>query len=185
MTLTDVTRTKLKSTKEINRDLDKVLKNNMFKKFAQKKYIYTKYLKYLFRHKWYVMLACFRYKLYWQGIKHDWSKFLPSELIPYATYFYASTAEEKDAASFDAAWLKHQHRNAHHHQHWILRGDHGLTSALEMPKKYVYEMVADWVGAGQAITGKIDVKSWYNKNKHKIELHKESRKLVEKLLKDW
>lgn len=47
-----------------------------------------KYLGYLLRHKWYVGIECFKRGLYWRGIKHDWSKFLPSEFVPYANYFY-------------------------------------------------------------------------------------------------
>ncbi len=47
-----------------------------------------KYLGYLTRHRWFVMLACFREGLYWQGLIHDWSKFLPGEFLPYAWYFY-------------------------------------------------------------------------------------------------
>lgn len=51
--------------------------------------MYWKYLRYLLRHRWFVMLACFREGLYWQGLIHDWSKFLPSEFLPYARYFYS------------------------------------------------------------------------------------------------
>lgn len=47
-----------------------------------------KYLKYLLCHKWYVMIECFREGLIWQGLMHDLSKFLPSEFIPYANFFY-------------------------------------------------------------------------------------------------
>lgn len=50
--------------------------------------IYLKYLRYLVLHKWYVMVECFSFGLYWRGLVHDMSKFLPSEFIPYARYFY-------------------------------------------------------------------------------------------------
>ena len=46
------------------------------------------YASYVIRHKWFVMLACFRMGLYWRGIKHDLSKLLPSEWVPYTNYFY-------------------------------------------------------------------------------------------------
>jgi hypothetical protein len=51
-----------------------------------------KYLAYLLRHRWFVMLACFREGLYWQGLIHDWSKFLPGEFLPYARYFYSKVS---------------------------------------------------------------------------------------------
>jgi hypothetical protein len=36
--------------------------------------------------------------------------------------------------------------------------------ALPMPEKFVREMVADWMGAGRAITGRWDVNDWYRPN---------------------
>jgi len=38
---------------------------------------YLKYLKYLLRHKWFVMLECFKEGLFWLGLTHDLSKFSP------------------------------------------------------------------------------------------------------------
>lgn len=49
---------------------------------------YLQYFWYVVRHKWYVFLACRREGLWWLGIVHDWSKFLPSEFFPYARHFY-------------------------------------------------------------------------------------------------
>jgi hypothetical protein len=43
-------------------------------------------------------------------------------------------------------------------------------------------MVADWMGAGRAITGKWEAKAWYEKNKATIILHDGTRKLVETIL---
>lgn len=50
--------------------------------------MYLKYLKSLLLHKWFVFLECRKLGIWWLGIIHDWSKFLPSEFIPYARYFY-------------------------------------------------------------------------------------------------
>ncbi len=54
--------------------------------------------------------------------------------------------------------------------------------ALEMPHRYVYEMVADWIGAGKAISGKNDVKAWYEKHREVMVLHPKTRDLVEVLI---
>ena len=51
-----------------------------------------------------------------------------------------------------------------------------------MPRKYVEEMVADWAGAGKAITGKWDIAEWYASNKDKMILHPETRIMVEDLV---
>lgn len=156
-----------------------------------------KYLKYVIKHKWFVLCACCRRGLVWQGIIHDWSKFLPSEWRPYAEFFYGPTKEDREQsvkilgydcypakvlqrAEFDKAWLKHQHRSPHHYQHWILREDSGKVIELEMPTKYALEMICDWEGAGRAITGKTGgTLAWYIKNRDNIKLHQDTRKLVE------
>jgi hypothetical protein len=43
-------------------------------------------------------------------------------------------------------------------------------------------MVADWWGAGRAITGKWDAQNWYERQKGKIILHEMTRRDVEHLL---
>jgi hypothetical protein len=143
------------------------------------------YLKYLVRHKWFVFLECLRLKVpVWRGLVHDLSKFRPSEWFPYAKTFYAANGAGRyeNTHAFHIAWNKHQHRNEHHWQYWLLTLDQGTTVALQMPEAVVREMVADWIGAGKAINGKRDVENWYEKNKNRIILHKETRVLVETLL---
>ncbi|MFA5525633.1 MAG: DUF5662 family protein [Acholeplasmataceae bacterium] len=60
----------------------------------------------------------------------------------------------------------------------------GASALLPMPRRYVLEMVADWVGAGRAITGKRDAAGWYAAHREHIHLHPETRRLVEMLLKE-
>lgn len=58
--------------------------------------IHFKYLVYLIRHKYYVFMAGFSVGCsLWQIVVHDWSKFLPSEWIPYARYFYRGSLVQK------------------------------------------------------------------------------------------
>lgn len=164
--------------------------------------IHLKYLRYVIRHKWFVFQAGLKTGApIWRLIVHDWSKFLPCEWIPYARFFYGDFPDAavtgrfvvdfghnprdfKDvvAAEFDEAWLHHQHMSPHHWQHWLLREDSGNTKALQMPEHFVREMVADWAGAGKAITGRWEVAEWYGKNKDKMVLHERTRDYVEGLL---
>jgi hypothetical protein len=149
---------------------------------------YLKYFQYVFRHKWYVFVECCKYGLFWQGLVHDWSKFLPDEFVPYADYFYGGD-NRKDrfytpsdgSTEFNYAWLLHQHRNPHHWQHWLLQEDDGGKYALEMPLKYATEMVCDWRGAGRA-SGYNDTPAWYLRNKNKIIMNQFTRNYVEALL---
>lgn len=163
---------------------------------------HLKYLRYVVRHKWFVLLACIEHGILWRGLVHDWSKFLPSEWFAYAEFFYGRGAHlnhkkrrtqyltpdellelEKIQRAFDHAWLKHQHRSPHHWQHHILREDSGNVKLLEMSLDEATEMVCDWIGAGRAITGKEGTTvDWYLRNRAHMALGYRTRVLVEDLL---
>lgn len=157
--------------------------------------MYWKYLKYVLRHKWYVSVECFKMGLIWRGICHDLSKFRPSEFIPYARFFYGHYPSFEDvrgdqrnlvtiwkedvASAFDFAWLLHQKRNDHHWQWWMLPEDDGGTKIMPMTLDAIKELVADWIGAGMAISGRKDPWPWYLANKEKMQLHPDTRKIIE------
>ena len=162
-----------------------------------------KYLKYLLKHKYYVAKECFKQGLFWRGLVHDLSKFSPLEWKAYRNYFYGeyieynrfpqmakyefdcwAVSKEGVSEAFDYAWLNHQHKNPHHWQHWVLKEDSGNVKIMRMPTQYAVEMVCDWIGAGIAITGKREANLWYEKNKDKMQLHEETRILVEGVLAD-
>lgn len=94
---------------------------------------HLKYLCYVLRHKWFVLIECCKLGISWRGIVHDLSKFTPTEWFPYVEKFYGDRPSPRDATGaydplsvgglFDRAWLHHQHYNDHHWQWWILRGD--------------------------------------------------------------
>ena len=155
---------------------------------------YLRYLNYLLRHKWFVFLTCCQYRLVWLGIVHDWSKFLPSEFIPYARHFYGNPGirEGRDESgyykptdtgdkAFDFAWMLHQKRNKHHWQWWVLPGDEGGSTVLEIPRSYLLEMLCDWMGAGR-VQGTKGASYWYTKNRCKLQLHSATRAFVERIL---
>jgi len=50
--------------------------------------------------------------------------------------------------------------------------------AGKMPEKYAKEMLADWIGAGEALRN-LSIQEWYEKNKNNIILHEETRKWIE------
>ncbi len=145
---------------------------------------HLKYASYVARHKWFVLLAGLKTGApLWRLLIHDWSKLSIVEWRAYVASFYGKAGRTPEVkAAFNVAWLHHQHRNPHHWQSWILREDDGETKALRMPDKLVREMVADWMGAGRAITGRWEVADWYSKNAEKIVLHPEARAQVERLI---
>lgn len=80
------------------------------------------YLRAVFRHKWFVFLACLQWGVpIWSAILHDWDKLLPDEWFPYARTFYTPEGEKqyKESVEFARAWMLHQHRNKHHWQWWL------------------------------------------------------------------
>lgn len=152
-----------------------------------------KYFLYVIRHKWFVFQACQKTGApLWRAIIHDWSKFLPCEWGPYVRSFYNKDGSKRDWKSrdplekmeFDLAWNHHQKTNLHHWQAWLLTNDSDepKVKPLLMPEKYIREMVADWMGAGRAITGKWDYQNWYATNKEKMVLHDQVRIRVEAIL---
>lgn len=142
---------------------------------------HLRYASYVARHKWFVFRAGLKTGApLWRLLIHDWSKLTPAEWTPYVHQFYAKDRKRKGA--FERAWLHHQHRNPHHWQHWLDVKWDGTLRPLPMPEKLVREMVADWMGAGRAITGRWEVRDWYKANRDKIVLHASTRKLVDELV---
>lgn len=159
---------------------------------------HIKYAKYIFWHKWYVMIECFKEGLIWRGLMHDFSKLLPSEWMPYANFFSKKQPRDKTGyykptdtgdKEFDFAWLLHQKRNRHHWQWWILPEDEGGVKVLKIEEPYLTEMICDWVGAGKAqghFSPKDDryfeTRKWWSANNHKMTLHEETRSKIENII---
>lgn len=144
------------------------------------------YLKYVFRHKWYVFWAgLWLHVPIWSLIIHDWDKFLPGMWWSYATCFYASDGSKQYQPSewFLENWNAHQKRNKHHWQHHILMMDSGEQRVLYIPDVHRREMLADWIGAGMAM-GKPFVWEWYAENKDRMLLHPLTRHWIEAELAD-
>jgi len=152
------------------------------------------YFKYVLVHKWYVLLACFRLGIPWRGLVHDLSKLSHTEFWPYACQFFNADGTRRNvrnpdgsydpaeqAIEFQGAWIHHQ-RNKHHWQAWVSIGDGGNLTPVPMPDVYWIEMVADWMGAGMAISGKKDPAPWWEANKHKMILDNDTNVRIVSLI---
>ena len=115
---------------------------------------------------------------------HDDSKWNIWEYGPYDAYFYGNGNKD----DFNRAWLRHIHNNPHHWQHWLLMnddgklGDPGKVVAIEMPKVYALEMVADWWSFSWRAGNLEDVFDWYEEHRDNIILHPKTREFVESVL---
>lgn len=146
---------------------------------------HLKYLNYVLRHKWFVFYAGLKTGApLWRLIIHDYSKFSRAEWSGYVESFYSGRPREETKDEFQRAWLHHLHNNPHHWLHWVLMHEDGTRTAFEMPHNLVLEMVADWLGAGRAITGHWDIAEWYEKNGPGMLLAPRTRKHADALVGD-
>lgn len=76
---------------------------------------------------------------------HDLSKYSVQEVFGYAFYDFGGSNTQLAKDSFQRAWAHHKQVNAHHPEHWY-RDD---ETEDKMPKKFIIEMLADWLGAGK------------------------------------
>lgn len=120
--------------------MDKIKIKNIFKHF-----------KTISRHKYYVGKYCFEFGLYWQGITHDLSKFSSTEFWNSVKYYQGKRSPidaEKEEKGYSEAWLHHKARNKHHPWYWMDWDNKQRPVPQRIPRQYVYEMIADWIGAG-------------------------------------
>ncbi|MCD7883777.1 MAG: DUF5662 family protein [Lachnospiraceae bacterium] len=81
------------------------------------------HLRTITEHKFLVMQGCFRIGLYWQGLTHDLSKYMPSELLEGFRYYEDGKSSPNNAERIDKgyseAWMHHKGRNRHHFEYWL------------------------------------------------------------------
>ena len=109
-------------------------------------------------HKWLVMKHCFRLGLYWRGLTHDLSKYVPVELFAGFRYYQGNRSPnnaEREATGYSTAWLHHKGRNKHHYEYWLdysVEPDEGIVGQ-KMPVRYVVEMFMDRIAASKTYLG--------------------------------
>lgn len=114
---------------------------------------------------------------------HDESKFTSHEYDPYDEYFYGERTKDTKS-NFNYAWLHHIHNNKHHWQYWVLINDDAEegTVALDIPYKYVLEMIADWWSFSWKSGDLYKIFDWYDSHKARMILSKNTRETVEEIL---
>jgi len=153
-----------------------------------------KYLSYVLRHKWFVMIECFKVGLIWRGLVHDLDKFFPSLFFPYANHFKSGIQKGRDKTGyykpynsgdpdFDLAVHQHTQRNKHHWQFWVQPIDVEGVKLHPMPEIFIKEMICDWEGASKAQGVKTGtILNWFDKNHNKMQLNKPTERRIEELL---
>lgn len=107
------------------------------------------------KHRKMVRKLCFKCGLYWQGLTHDLSKYSPTEFwngVKYFTGIASPHVGERKVKGYSDAWLHHHNRNKHHAEYWVDIVD-GKSVPVNMPFKYLAEMICDRVAASMVYLG--------------------------------
>jgi hypothetical protein len=142
------------------------------------------------KHRHAVIKHCAKCGILWQGLRHDLSKYTPSEFISGAHYYLGKKSPneaERQEKGYSLAWMHHKGRNKHHFEYW---NDYNPVSKnvepVEMPLNYVVEMFCDRVAASKIYkkkdyTDSSSLEYFLNAKKHRV-IHPETSELLEKLL---
>lgn len=148
-----------------------------------------KHFKTVMKHKSVVFRECLACGIGWQGIVHDLSKFSHTEFSPSAKYFQGNRSPieaEKEDCGYSFAWLHHKGCNPHHWEYWIDFASDGGIIADRIPKKYVIEMLCDWIGAGKVYAkgkwSQNDPLDYYNKVRAGRYFHPETEQVIVRFL---
>lgn len=129
-----------------------------------------------------VMEGCFRVGLYWQGLTHDLSKYSVTEFWRGARYYQGTrspNAEEREEKGYSQAWMHHKGRNRHHYEYWTdINPNSRRYEPVEMPRKYLVEMVMDRRAACMTYQGKAyhpgAELEYLERSRERLEMHPET-----------
>ena len=104
------------------------------------------------RHK--VIAHCAKAGILWQGLRHDLSKYTPTEFFRGDKYYNdgkkSPNEKERQIYGYSLAWLHHKGRNKHHFEYWNdYNPEVRRRCGVKMPIKYVKEMFCDRVAASK------------------------------------
>lgn len=137
------------------------------------------------KHKWWVFYYCCKAGIPWRGIKHDMSKFSPTEFWESVRYYQGNRSPIdacKEDNGISKAWLHHKGRNKHHYEYWVDNFDKG-GEPLKMPYKDAVEMLCDYLGAGRAYMGKDftyqkEYEWWCKKSAKPLAMHEHTKDFI-------
>ena len=108
------------------------------------------------RHK--VIAHCAKAGILLQGLRHDLSKYSPTEFWQGVRFFdgtHSPTEDERRTLGCSLAWMHHKGRNRHHWEYWT---DYSMAEKryvpMPMPRRYLAEMLCDRIAASKIYKGK-------------------------------
>lgn len=142
------------------------------------------------RHRHMVIRHCIKAGIFWQGLKHDLSKYMPSEFFVGVKFYQGNRSPneaEREAYGYSTAWMHHKGRNRHHFEYWTdYNPQTKQVEPVEMPLKYVKEMFCDRVAASKIYMGDKYTDSaplgYFLRSKSRRVIHSKTSDLLESLL---
>lgn len=144
------------------------------------------------RHRHEVIRNCRRAGILWQGLRHDLSKYSPTEFLQGAKYWQGTRSpndREREVKGYSDAWMHHKGRNRHHFEYW---SDYSpvdkIVRPVEMPLRYVAEMFCDRVAAskiymGDSYTDKSPLEYFERGKARRVgRIHEKTSDLIERML---
>ncbi len=142
------------------------------------------------RHRHAVIANCIRAGLPLQGLKHDLSKYSPTEFLQGVRYYQGTRSpneQERAALGYSLAWMHHKGRNRHHFEYWcdydpVTR----VMTPVKMPLRFVIEMFCDRLAASKIYNGEHFTDdmplAYFLKGKPTRSIHPETSQFLERLL---
>ncbi len=144
------------------------------------------------RHRHEVIRNCRKAGIFRQGLRHDLSKYSPTEFLQGAKYWQGTRSpndREREVKGYSEAWMHHKGRNKHHFEYW---SDYSpvdkIVRPVEMPLRYVVEMFCDRVAAskvymGENYTDRSPLEYFERgKNRRVARIHEKTSDLLESML---
>lgn len=138
------------------------------------------------RHRHKVIYHCFKCGILWQGLRHDLSKYSPTEFFAGARFYLGDrspTEAERREYGYSKAWLHHKGRNRHHFEYWTdYNPETRMVEPVKMPLNFVKEMFCDRVAAGKIYLGNNYTSNnpieYFTKGNAKNIMHPETARLL-------
>ncbi len=149
-----------------------------------------KHFRTITKHRHKVMQHCRKAGILWQGMRHDLSKYSPTEFFEGARNYQGTRSpneRSRELNGYSAAWLHHKGRNRHHFEYWVdIDPVTKRYRPVKMPLRFVIEMFCDRVAAskiyqGESYTDRHPL-DYFLRGREVREIHPETSDFLENLL---
>ncbi len=147
-----------------------------------------KHFRTITKHRHQVIKHCAKVGILWQGLRHDLSKYTPTEFLEGARNYKEGKRSPNEEArvnnGYSLAWMHHKGRNRHHFEYWtdtspVTR----QVEPVEMPIRFAAEMFCDRVAASKIYQGKsytdASALEYFNRGKDRRSMHQATSDLLE------